>query len=145
MNNSVLQIQMLYPRIYMACHVEHSKRKSSKGQISTRDASILAHLVEGYFQSPKNLASHMNIAASTMSEALHHLVSLGYVSFETNKNDARQTSFTCTQEGKNAIGQNSVLDANKIAVLLETMTPQDQQKVLDGLKLFADAAINTQI
>lgn len=142
MKNIVQQIQSLYPRIYMACHVEHIKRRSSDESISARDASILAHLSEAYFQSPKNLANHMNIAASTMSEALHHLVSLGYVAFKTDDNDARQTIFTITQQGNDAIAENSVLDASKITKLLETMPKSDHQKVVSGLKLLADAAIS---
>lgn len=142
MKNYINDIQMLYPRIYMACHVEHIKRRSSAEQISARDASILAHLTETYFQSPKNLAKHMSIAASTMSEALHHLVGLGYAAFETNENDARQTRFTTTPKGREAIGDNSVLDAAKLEILLTTMTDQDQQRVVDGLRLLADAAIS---
>lgn len=141
MNKTISQIQMLYPRIYMAAHVEHIKRRSSEAQVSARDASILAHLTERYFQSPKNLARHMNIAASTMSEALHHLVSLGYARFETDQNDARHTRFTCTQKGRDAIGDNSVLDGEKLANLLATMPLKDQEKVVEGLRLLADAAM----
>lgn len=142
MKNRALQIQMLYPRIYMACHVEHIKRRSSDEQISARDAAILAHLTETYFQSPKNLAAHMNIAASTMSEALHHLVSLGFAKFVTNENDGRQTIFSLTQKGKTAIAESSVLDGKKLEILLATIPESDQQKVVEGLKLLADAAIN---
>lgn len=142
MKNIALQIQMLYPRIYMACHVEHIKRRSSDEQVSARDASILAHLTEAYFQSPKNLAAHMNIAASTMSEALHHLVSLGFAKFATDENDARHTIFSITQTGREAIAQNSVLDGKKLEILLATMPQSDQQKVVEGLKLLADAAID---
>lgn len=142
MKNITLQIQMLYPRIYIACHVEHIKRRSSDEQVSARDAAILAHLTEGYFQSPKNLAAHMNIAASTMSEALHHLVSLGFVNFATDENDARQTIFSITQTGRDAIAQSSVLDGKKLEILLATMSKPDQQKVVEGLKLLADAAID---
>lgn len=144
MNQFISQIQRLYPRIYMAAHVEHIKRRSSIEQISARDASILAHLTEAYFQSPKNLAKHMNIAASTMSEALHHLVSLGYATFETNQNDARHTRFTCTKKGKTAISDNSVLDTQKLEKLLAKMSEGNQQKVVDGLRLLADAAIGSE-
>lgn len=142
MKNTVLQIQTLYPRIYMACHVEHVKRRTSAQSISARDASILAHLSTPYFQSPKNLAAHMNIAASTISEALHHLVSLGYASFKTDQIDARQTIFSITPKGNDAIVENSVLDADKITQLLGTMSNDEQSKVVDGLKLLANAAIN---
>lgn len=142
MKKAVLEIQTLYPRIYMACHVEHIKRRSSDEQISARDASILAHLTEDYFQSPKTLAAHMSIAASTLSEALHHLVSLGYVKFATDENDGRQTRFRITPKGRKAIAENSVLDGKKLESLLATMAESDQQKIVEGLRLLADAAID---
>lgn len=139
MNDRILEIQKLYPRIYMACHVEHVKKRSSKGQISSRDAGILAHLEQGHFQSPKTLAKHLNIAASTLSEALHNMVALGFVSFKIDENDARQTKFSLTNDGAKAISQNSVLDSNKVANMLARLSEEDQQKVIDGLKLFANA------
>lgn len=137
----IAQIQALYPRIYMACHVEHIKKRSSKNQISARDAAILAHLSEPYFQSPKILAAHLNIAPSTLSESLHQLAALGMVAFKSEAQDARRTQFTVTQLGKQAIAQNSVLDAQKLDNLLATMPTADQQQVIKGLKLLADAAL----
>ncbi|NRA86962.1 MAG: winged helix-turn-helix transcriptional regulator [Rhizobiales bacterium] len=140
MNNHILQIQKLFPRIYMACHVEHNKRRTITDQISTRDAAILAHLDQKHFQSPKTLAKHLNIAASTMSEALHHLVSLGFVDFKSDEIDARHTLFSLTNKGEAAISTNSVLDQKKLSNLLENMPLVDQEKAVLGLKLLADAA-----
>src|SRR4051812_14042764 len=107
----VTEIQMLYPRIYMACHVDHIKARSSESKISARDSSILAHLSAKSFQRPSTLAKHLEITPSTLSEALHHLVSLGYVSFKTDPEDERRTEFQLTQNGIAAMKNSSVLEA----------------------------------
>ena len=76
----VTEIQMLYPRIYMACHTEHTKARSSEVKLSARDSSILAHLSVKELTRSGPLAKHLDVAASTLSEALQYLVSLVFVS-----------------------------------------------------------------
>ncbi len=137
----VTQIQMLYPRIYMACHVDHVKARSSESQISARDSSILAHLNSEHFQRPSVLAKHLEVTPSTLSEALHNLVSLGYVSFKTNPDDERRTEFKLTAKGITAMKNSSVLDSNKVADLLGRLSPEEREKAVEGLRLLADAAI----
>lgn len=140
MNDRILEIQKYYPRIYTACHVGHQKKRSKTGQISSRDAAILAHLELREFRSPKMLARHLNISPSTLSEALHDLVALGYVHFKQLAQDGRKVEFGLTQAGDAAIAENSVLDGVKIAKLLANLNETDQLKAIEGLKILADAA-----
>lgn len=137
----VTEIQMLYPRIYMACHVDHVKARSSESKISARDSSILAHLSSKHFQRPGVLAKHLEITPSTLSEALHNLVSLGYVSFKTNPDDERRTEFKLTEKGVSAMKSSSVLDSEKVAGLLERLSSEDRKRAVEGLKILADAAV----
>ena len=137
----VTQVQMFYPRIYIACHVDHVKARSSESKISARDSSILAHVSSKHFQQPGVLAKHLDIAASTLSEALHHLVSLGYVGFKTNSEDERRTEFKLTQKGIDAMKKASVLDTAKVAQVLRRLSSEDQKRAIEGLQLLADAAI----
>lgn len=37
-------VQRFYPWIYLACHVDHIRARSTDHRLSTRDASLLAHL-----------------------------------------------------------------------------------------------------
>jgi DNA-binding MarR family transcriptional regulator len=136
----VTEIQMLYPRIYMACHVDHVKARSSESKISARDSSILAHLSTEYFQRPSVLAKHLEVSPSTLSEALHNLVSLGYVSFKANPNDERRTEFKLTAKGITAMKNSSVLDSGKVVTLLGRLSRDDRQKAVEGMRILADAA-----
>ena len=43
-DKAVLEIQRLYPQIYLACHVDHVRASSTEWRLSSRDSSILAHL-----------------------------------------------------------------------------------------------------
>jgi DNA-binding MarR family transcriptional regulator len=140
----VTEIQMLYPRIYMACHVEHTKARSSEVQLSARDSSILAHLSVKEFTRPGTLAKHLDVAPSTLSEALHNLASLGYVSSKTDQDDERRTEFKLTPKGIAAMKSASVLDSQKVAAILDRLAPEQRVKAIDGLRMIADAAIGFQ-
>jgi DNA-binding MarR family transcriptional regulator len=143
LDTQVTEIQMLYPRIYMACHTEHTKARSSEVQLSARDSSILAHLSVKELTRPGPLAKHLDVAPSTLSEALHNLVSLGYVSSKTDPNDERRTEFKLTANGISAMKASSVLDSQKVAAVLNRLKPEERMCAIEGLRLLADAAVTT--
>jgi DNA-binding MarR family transcriptional regulator len=140
----VTEIQMLYPRIYMACHTYHTKARSSEVQLSARDSSILAHLSVKELTRPGALAKHLDVAASTLSEALHNLVSLGYVNSKIDPNDERRTEFKLTTKGVLAMKVSSVLDSQKVTTVLDRLTPDQRTNAIKGLRLLADAAIRVR-
>jgi DNA-binding MarR family transcriptional regulator len=141
MDDFVTEIQMLYPRIYMACHEDHMRARSSETKLSSRDSSILAHLNVKKLRSPGNLAKHLEVTPSTLSEALHNLVSLGYVSFKSDPEDQRKTEFKLTAKGLEAMKSSSVLNSEKLATILGRLEPDEQQRAVEGLRLLADATV----
>jgi DNA-binding MarR family transcriptional regulator len=143
LETQVTEIQVLYPRIYMACHTEHTKARSSEVQLSARDSSILAHLSVKELSRPGPLAKHLDVAQSTLSEALHNLVSLGYVSSKTDPNDERRTEFKLTAKGIAAMKTASVLDSQKVAAVMDRLTPEQRLSAIEGLRLLADAALGS--
>jgi len=72
-------VQVSYPQVYLACHTRHQRKRSTEHNLSPLDASILANLDEQTPVTPARLAAYLDIARSTLSEALKRLVSLGYV------------------------------------------------------------------
>ncbi|NQZ33284.1 MAG: winged helix-turn-helix transcriptional regulator [Oceanospirillaceae bacterium] len=137
--NNVLQIQVLYPKIYFACHQQHSKAKSAKGQLTDRDLNILVHIFDGKYRYNKELANHLNVAPSTMSEALNHLVALKVLLTKIDDNDQRRTRYLLTDAGRTALQESSVLDSNKLTKMLNKLNAEQQTQVLQGLQLLADA------
>src|SRR3712207_6488864 len=88
--NDVTEVQIHYPRLYVACHKEHIRAASSDAQISDKDSAILAHLTVEELATPSKLAKHLRISPSTLSEALSRLIGLGYVRAETDDRDERR-------------------------------------------------------
>jgi len=78
-DDDVFEVQRLYPQIYLACHTDHVRAVSTKWRISSQDASILVHLDRESGLSPRELASHLGVAPSTLSAAIARLSELGYL------------------------------------------------------------------
>jgi len=145
MEDQILLLQRLYPRIYIACHTEHVKAASSAVHLSARDSAILAHFRDSGVLQPSELARHLGIARSTMSQALKKLVSLGYVAARKNPSDRRELSLHLTGQGRKAMQAASVLDYGKVKSLLRNLSPAQRQRGLDGLALLAKAAGKTML
>ncbi len=140
LKKEALAIQIFFPQIYLACHRDHIRSRSTEKQISSHDASILVHLNAPVFRRPSTLAKHLRVSPSTFSEWTVRMESLGYLRTETDRNDGRKVIMKLTEEGQSAIQDFSVLDTGKIVQLLEKMTVQERELVLDGLNLLADFA-----
>jgi DNA-binding MarR family transcriptional regulator len=134
------EIQRLYPQIYLACHVDNVRASSTKWRLSSRDSSILAHLDDEHGMSPRTLASHLGVAPSTLSAAIRRLAELGYIKSEPSQSDMRQRELRLTIRGTEAMAGTSVLDADRVAAVLELLSRGDRETVLEGLRLFAAAA-----
>jgi len=140
MKDQILQVQQLYPQIYVACHLDHVKAASSNVRLSARDAGILAHFRDTVDVQPSILARHLGIARSTMSQALKKLTALGYVAKQKNLSDHRKIRLQLTEQGRNAMQAASVLDQAKVEILLRQLTAAERDSALAGLALLAKAA-----
>ena len=139
-DKAVLEIQRLYPLIYLACHVDHVRASSTEWRLSSRDSSILSHLDSKNGMSPKALAAHLKVAPSTLSAAIAKLVDLGYISSDPPPSDKRQRELRLTEKGGEAMAGTSVLDGRRVAALLERLNAADRKRALEGLRLLARAA-----
>jgi DNA-binding MarR family transcriptional regulator len=136
----VLDVLRAYPRIYLACHVEHRTRASSPTGLTARDGSLLAHVADPEGSSPARLARHLGIAASTLSAALARLESAGMLRTDPDPGDARRRLVRLTAAGREAVASDSVLDADRVAALLARLSRAERRRAVDGLKLLGEAA-----
>jgi DNA-binding MarR family transcriptional regulator len=136
---AVTQVQFAYPQIYYACHTRHDRRRSNAVHLSARDAQILVHLDVDVARPVSSLAFHMDLAASTVSEALTRLETLGFVHKAANSSDKRQVGVRLTAKGVAAVRDGSVLESDRLRRVLARMSPSDRRAVVSGLARLARA------
>ena len=129
---AILRIQTAYPRIYLACHSRHQNKRTTTAQLSQRDASLLAHLSETEAVSQKDLAGHVGLGKSTLSEAISSLEEMGYV--------VRNGAVLRTGAGTQAMSSGSVLETDRLGALLLMLSEEERTRAVDGLELLAAAA-----
>ena len=139
-DDDVFEVQRLYPQIYLACHADHVRAASTKWRISSQDASILVHLDRESGLSPRTLAAHLGVAASTLSASIARLAELGYLTSEPNETDRRKRELRLTPRGAEAISSTSVLNAERVQALLNKLKPDERKSAIRGLALLAEAA-----
>lgn len=136
----VAEIQRLYPQIYLACHVDHVRARSTEWRLSARDSALLAHLDRRSGTSPKALAAHLGVASSTLSATIARLVELGYISNHAAPADKRQRELRLARLGAEAMAATSVLDQARVASLVAKLSPDERKIAAQGLSLLARAA-----
>jgi DNA-binding MarR family transcriptional regulator len=136
----VFEVQRLFPQIYLACHVDHVRAASTAWDLSSHDSTILVHLDRENGISPRTLAAHLSVAASTLSGAIARLSRLGYLTSKPLPSDRRQRELRLTARGAQAIASTSVLDEKRVGRLLDQLDPPERAKAVRGLQLLARAA-----
>jgi DNA-binding MarR family transcriptional regulator len=133
-------VQRCYPQIYLACHGDHVRSRSTQFRLSARDSSILAHLSPDDPLTPTALAAHLGVSGSTLSAAVSKLEKLGYIKRTAIPEDRRSFALTLTRPGAKAMAATSVLDHRRVAEVLDKLSPSKRRRALEGLKLLADAS-----
>lgn len=134
------QVLRAYPAIYLACHVDHVRRRSNAEALSSHDASILAHIADGDVPDAASLARHLGVAPSSLSATLMHLEQGGYIASTPRAEDKRRRKLTITAAGTRALRANSVLDAARVKTLLGNLQEPGRSRAVAGLRLLAEAA-----
>ena len=139
-DRAITQVQICYPQIYYACHTRHERKRSSALQLSARDAQILVHLDPVWDTSLGGLARHMDLAASTVSEAVTRLETLGFLEKVISRGgDRRQIAIRLTAKGTEAVRSTSVLETSRLRSLLSRLSLRNRAKVIEGLTILARA------
>jgi DNA-binding MarR family transcriptional regulator len=137
LEDSVLRVQTAYPRIYLACHSRHQNARTN--QLSQRDGALLAHLAETHPVAQTDLARHLGVAKSTLSEALTSLAERGLIIRESQAGDVRGAEIRRRRAGSLAMSNSSVLEPARLARILGMLTEDERQRAVDGMELIAKA------
>ena len=80
----------------------------------------------------------MDLAASTLSEAISHLETQGYVQ-KTQARDRRRVALLLTPKGVSAVRAASVLEPSRVKTMLRRLTAGERRRAVEGLALLARA------
>lgn len=135
MSDHVRRVQRAHPQLYLACHVDHVRKKPHG--LSERDAALLAHLDELAPVSAGALAKHLGVGPSTITEAIDRLEDEGLVE-RTRK--GRKVELRITKAGIELMQASSVLDTERVAQMIEAVPAAKRAAAVHGIELLADAA-----
>ncbi len=128
LDQAIERIQFAYPQIYFACHTRHARKRSNSFHVSARDTEMLVHLGGDAAMTLSELARHMDMARSTVSEAMTKLVRLGYAAkHEAPGRDRRHIGLTLTPKGVEVIRATSVLEAARLRRVLGRLSRKPAQ------------------
>lgn len=138
---AIERIQFCYPQVYYACHTRHDRRRSTAAHLSGRDSTILVHLDRRTPTTLSELARHLDLSRSTLSEAVAKLDALGYVvkARPAAGGDRRQVGLALTRKGVAAVRASSVLEAGRLQGVLARLSPEERTAAVAGLELLARA------
>ena len=139
-DRAIERIQFAYPQIYYACHTRHARKRSNPFHLSTRDSEILVHLDTAVPTSLSSLARHMDLSASTLSEAVSKLADHGYLTKTTGAGrDRRHIGIVLTPKGTSAVRASSVLEPGRLKRVLRRLPARDIDTVVTALARLAQA------
>jgi DNA-binding MarR family transcriptional regulator len=139
LEEAIERVQFAFPQIYYACHTRHTRRRSTDRRVSARDAELLVHLDRRAATTVSEMAEHMDLARSTVSEALTRLESLGYIRKAGPGVDRRRVGVTLSETGVAAVQASSVLEPRRLRRALEPMPPSVRARAVAGLCALARA------
>ena len=138
--HAIERVQFCYPQVYYACHTRHDRARSTPAHLSARDSEILVHLDRRTPLTLTELAQHMDLSRSTLSEALSKLAEYGYVAkAPRDGRDRRHIGIVLTRKGVDAVRASSVLESKRLQHALSSLTAGDLGTVVAGLELLARA------
>jgi DNA-binding MarR family transcriptional regulator len=129
LDDAIAQVQLAYPQIYYACHTRHQRARTSADGLSGERPSTLSELT-----------AHLNLSASTVSEAISAMSRHGFVAKSRGSaTDKRAVSLTLTPRGLQAVRANSVLEDARVRGVLKTLSRHERDQPIAGLTLLAGA------
>ena len=140
LRESIHTLIRTYPKIFFACHARHRRDPKTAQLVSSHQASILDHLDDVDPTNLTVLAAHMGVTPSTMSLNIDRLERKGYVSRKRDHFDARRVNLLLSEAGLRLKNAQSVLEPQRVRLMLKQLTPRQRDHALRGLVVLAKAA-----
>lgn len=133
---AVEEITRLYPAVHR--RLRTSGRLLPGGDVTARMLSALRHLVAYGPLTVGDLAGRLRLSRAATTELLDRVESRGLVARVRDQRDRRRVYVRITETGRtatvNAGRDDAERDDDPLAAAVRTMTPQERQGLVDGLR-----------
>jgi DNA-binding MarR family transcriptional regulator len=132
------ELARLFPELYLRFH-----RRTDRGseRMTPESAGLLQHLALAGPLTIGEMARHLGRAQSVVSETVAALESRGLLARTRDPRDRRRALVWLTDAAHDWLRQRSeVLDPDRIAIAMSTLTPAERARLLDALRRLLDAA-----
>ncbi|MEV4459198.1 MarR family transcriptional regulator [Microbispora sp. NPDC049633] len=135
-NAAVEEISRLYPAVHR--RLRTSGRLLPGRDLTARMVSVLRHLVSYGPLTVGDLAGRLRLSRAATTELLDRVEGRGLVARVRDQRDRRRVYVRITEAGRAAAGGAGRDDAGRdddpLAAAVRTMTPQERQGLVDGLR-----------
>jgi DNA-binding MarR family transcriptional regulator len=140
LDDAVQAILSAYPTIHSACRRRSLRDPASGRRLSDHQAGILEHLDHHTTVTVSDLAERLRVTPATASVQVSLLARLRLVTRERDETDARRVQVRLTESGLRLRTLRSLLDPERLRLALARLAPAEQDAVVEGVRLLADAA-----
>lgn len=140
LDDAVHAILSAYPTIHSACRRRHLRDPASGKRLSDHLAGILEHLDPETPITVTDLARRLRVTSATASLQLTQLARLRLITRERDAVDGRRVQVRLTETGVRLRELRSMLEPERVRQALARLDPSEQDAVVAGVRLLADAA-----
>ncbi|MBO8155704.1 MAG: MarR family transcriptional regulator [Bacillaceae bacterium] len=131
---NIEQLNEHWTDIYYCLHYKH------KEKITHQAVRIMQHIKKNQDVTVGLIAKKLSVSHNTASEHIKRLIKKGYVKKIRKEKDERKVFLTLTSAGQDALHYHTALDAEKLAGILNNLSPSEQQRISDAFALLAEEA-----
>jgi MarR family transcriptional regulator, organic hydroperoxide resistance regulator len=126
-------INQYFTDIYFNLHPTHQEA------ISHQSVRILQTVQKRQEVTIRDIAEQLTISHNTASEHVKKLVSKGLLQKERSEEDQRKVYLHLTEMGLTVLKNNSELDEKKLQIVLDKLSKEEQEKIVDAFRLLSEA------
>lgn len=129
----IREVQRLYPLLYFACHDSHARADG----LGESDLRLLHHIDARPGTFAAELTRHLGLSRSRLSEALKYLEGAGLI--ERAPDGGGRKRIRLTRAGEDTLQSRDGLSPDAIGDILDGLDVEQQERVVEGLRLLARA------
>ena len=131
---SIQQLNELYMNIY------HRLRFTYQDKLTHQAVRILQTIRMEEEVHVSRIAAALGVSHNTASEHVKRLIQKGYILKQRDTADERKVYLQLTERGTTSVKQHTELDEEKLGIVMQSLSQEDQETIVAGFRLLEEQA-----